>query len=181
MKAAGCYLVSFGLESGVDELLRGVDKGLSVAQSEAAVRWAKEAGLLVRATLILGLPGETPQQSAETIDFARRLPLDQVRFALATPFPGTALWDQAVAEGLVHVDDWMSLSLMGGYRDGELPYVPPGREASELKRLQRRANLGFYLRPRIMWGFARRSRSPAELWEYVRAGWGLLRASFSVA
>lgn len=177
MSRAGCEMVSFGLESAVPRLLETVSKGLDPAVSERAVRLAKAAGLKVRATFILGLPGETPQESLETIRFSRRLPLDQVRFALATPFPGTRLWDTAVREGVV--DDWMALSSMGGYRAGELFYVPEGRGSEELKRLQRRANFGFYFRPRIMLGFAGRVRSLAELVEYARAAWGLVRATLS--
>jgi hypothetical protein len=105
------------------------------------------------------------------------LPLDQVRFALATPFPGTRLWEIAAAEGSVDIDDWMSLSSMGGYRSDELFYVPEGRDSDELKRLQRRANFGFYFRPRIMLGFAGRIRSFGELGEYARGAWGLLKAT----
>ncbi len=56
VKKAGCYLVSFGIESGVKRSLDTAEKGISVEASERAVRLAKEAGLIVRATFILGLP-----------------------------------------------------------------------------------------------------------------------------
>lgn len=176
---AGCYLVSYGIESAVPRLLDAVEKGAHPEQAEAAVRWAKEAGLKVRATFILGLPGETREESLETIAFARRLPLDQVRFALATPFPGTRLWDIAVAQGSLKVNDWIELSSMGGYREGDIVYVPEGRDSDELKKLQRRANFGFYFRPRIMLGFASRIRSFADAADYARGAWGLLRATLS--
>jgi radical SAM superfamily enzyme YgiQ (UPF0313 family) len=179
LKKAGCYLVSFGIESGVGRLLDTVEKGTVVGQAENAVRLAKEAGLYVRATFILGLPGETVEDSEATIRFSRRLPLDQVRFALATPFPGTELWEIAKAEGSVEIDDWMQLSSMGGYREEELFYVPRGRTSDELKRLQRRANFGFYFRPRIMAGFAGRIRSFDELGEIARGAWGLVKATIA--
>ena len=174
---AGCYLVSFGIESAVPRLLDTVEKGAEPEQAEAAVRWAKEAGLKVRATLILGLPGETREESLETIAFAKRLPIDQVRFALATPYPGTRLWEIALEEGSLRVDDWIELSSMGGYREGDIVYVPKGRGSEELKKLQRQANFGFYFRPRIMLGFASRIRSFEDLNEYARGAWGLLRAT----
>ena len=177
MAEAGCYLVSFGIESGVGRLLETVEKGAEVDQAESAVRLAKQAGLIVRATFILGLPGETVEDSEATIRFSRSLPLDQVRFALATPFPGTRLWEIAKSEGSVEIDDWMQLSSMGGYRSDELFYVPVGRDSDELKRLQRRANFGFYFRPRIMAGFVRRIRSMDEFGEYARGAWGLLKAT----
>jgi len=79
--------------------------------------------------------------------------------------------------GDVDIDDWMQLSSMGGYREDELFYVPEGRDSDELKRLQRRANFGFYFRPRIMLGFVGRIRSFGELGEYARGAWGLLKAT----
>ena len=177
MRKAGCYLVSFGIESAVGRLLDTIEKDAQVGQAETAVRLAKEAGLVVRATFILGLPGETVEDSQSTIQLSRRLPLDQVRFALATPSPGTRLWEIAAAEGSVDIDDWMQLSSMAGYRGEELFYVPEGRDSEELKRLQRQANFGFYFRPRVMLGFAGRIRSFGELGEYARGAWGLLKAT----
>ncbi len=177
MKKAGCYLVSFGIESAVGRLLDTIEKDAEVGQAETAVRLAKEAGLVVRATFILGLPGETVEDSKSTIQFSRSLPLDQVRFALATPYPGTRLWEIAAGEGSVDIDDWMQLSSMAGYRGEELFYVPEGRDSEELKRLQRQANFGFYFRPRVMAGFVGRIRSFGELGEYARGAWGLLKAT----
>lgn len=179
MKRAGCFLVSFGVETGVPRLLATLRKGTTVEQSERAVRLAKEAGLRVRGTFILGIPTETRQESLETIRFSRSLPLDQVRFALATPFPGTVLWNMAEAEGSLCVDDWMALSLMAGYRKGAPPYVPQGRNADELKNLQRQANLRFFLRPRTFFEYASRVRSFGDLQEYALGAWELVRASLA--
>mgnify|MGYP001555685791 FL=1 len=105
--------------------------------------------------------------------------MDQVRVALATPFPGTRLWEIALEEGSLQVDDWIALSSMGGYREGDIVYVPEGRDSEELKKLQRRANFSVYLRHRIMMGFARRMRSLDEARVYVRVAWGLLRATIA--
>lgn len=177
MKRAGCYLLCFGIESGVPRLLEKLKKGITVEQAERAVRLAKEAGLRARGSFILGIPTETREESLETIRFSRRLPLDQVRFALATPFPGTALWHLAESEGQTSVEDWMSLSLMAGYRNGPPPYTPAGRDPDELKRLQRSANLGFFFRPRTVLGFVKRVRRPLDLYESALGAWQLVRAS----
>jgi len=176
MKEAGCFIISFGIESGVPRLLKVLNKGITIEQSIQAVRWAKEVGLRVRATLILGIPTETREESLKTIKFAQSLPLDQVRFALATPFPGTQLYQMAMEEGQLKVGDWTSLSLMAGYRNGKLAYVPKGRDEKELKILQRRANLGFYLQPRIILSYLKQMRSLKDmgritfgLWEFGKA------------
>jgi radical SAM superfamily enzyme YgiQ (UPF0313 family) len=177
MKKAGCFLLSFGIESGVPRLLERLKKGITVEQSEEAVRRAREAGLRTRGTFILGIPTETREESEATIAFSRRLPLDQVRFALATPFPGTELWDIAHAEGQARVEDWMSLSLMAGYRDGAPPYIPEGRDPEELKRLQRSANFRFFFRPRTVADYLGRVRSPRDLLEFAQGAVELARAS----
>jgi radical SAM superfamily enzyme YgiQ (UPF0313 family) len=177
MKRAGCFLLSFGIESGVPRLLERLKKGITVEQSEEAVRRAREAGLRTRGTFILGIPTETREESLATIAFSRRLALDQVRFALATPFPGTELWDIAHAEGQARVEDWMSLSLMAGYRDGAPPYIPEGRDPDELKRLQRSANFRFFFRPRTVVDYLGRVRSPRDLLEFAQGAVELARAS----
>jgi hypothetical protein len=68
---------------------------------------------------------------------------------------------------------------MGGYREGDIVYVPEGRDSEELKKLQRSANFGFYFRPRIMLGFAGRIRSFDDVAQYAKGAWGLLRATVS--
>jgi len=176
-KRAGCTLLSFGVESGVERLLGVLNKRITLEDSRRAVAWAKEAGLTVRVTAMLGIPTETKQESLETISFVKRLKVDQVRFSLATPFPGTTLFQLARQEGQLAGIDWSRLSLMAGYRGGEPAYVPAGRDGEELARLQRRANLECFLTPRVAWSYLRRVRSLGDLAEYSRGLGSLLRAS----
>lgn len=179
MKTAGCSILSFGLESGVQRLLDLIDKRTTLEQIEEATHLIRKVGLRSRASAILGLPTETRAESLQTISFAYRLPLDLVRFAIATPFPGTRLWDIAVAEGKLDPDnvDWTRLSLMGGYADHDPPYYPEGRTPGEIKRLQRRANFFFFLRPRIILAFLRRIRSLSDMFRLWRGFVRFARAS----
>lgn len=165
MRQAGCSIISLGLESGNQRLLDLVNKGVTISRIEDTVRLIKKSGIKSRASFILGLPTETREESLNTIKFAYSLPIDQIRVALATPFPGTKLWDIAVKEGKIDPDniDWTRLSLMGGYAEYDPPYYPEGRSGSEIKKLQRRANLFFFFRPRIMLGFLGRVRSFSDL------------------
>lgn len=179
MKEAGCYIISFGIESGVQRLLKILNKGITIEQSIQAVWWAKEVGLKVRGTLILGIPTETREETLKTIKFAYSLPLDQVRFSLATPFPGTQLYQMAIEEGQLKVGDWTSLSLMAGYRNGNLAYVPKGRNEGDLKTLQRRANLGFYIRPKILLSYLRQMRSFEDIGRITLGFWEFCKASLT--
>ena len=100
MEAAGCADMNFGIESGVQRLLDGVHKGIKLETVEAAVRTVKRhTRINVTGLFILGLPGETPADSLETIAFARRLPLDMAQFGILTPYPGSPLFDELSKKG----------------------------------------------------------------------------------
>ncbi|MFQ5646661.1 MAG: B12-binding domain-containing radical SAM protein [bacterium] len=148
MKEAGCVNISFGIETGSQRLLDMIDKNEKVEDNARAVRLTNQAGIMTRGAFILGLPTETRAETIQTIKFAKSLPLDVAKFALATPYPGTELYNMAVKEGVDVQEDWSSLSTMTGISRYEASYVPRGRTSKELKNLQLRALLEFYLRPK---------------------------------
>ncbi|HPQ39388.1 MAG TPA: radical SAM protein [bacterium] len=146
MKEAGFQLISFGVETGSPRLLKMIKKGETMDQIARAVEDAHRARLKVRGTLILGLPGETREESRATIDWAKKLRLDFAKFSLATPYPGTVLYDIAVKQGM-RTDDWSHFSSMAGFADYDPVFVPEGRDAREMARLQKQAMREFYMRP----------------------------------
>jgi radical SAM superfamily enzyme YgiQ (UPF0313 family) len=179
MKRAGCSIISLGLESGNQRLLDLIKKNITLEQTRKTVELIHKTGIKSRASFILGLPTETREESRQTIRFAYSLPLDQVRFSIATPFPGTELWDIAVQEGRIDPEniDWTKLSLMGGYADFLPLYFPEGRSAEEMKRLQKRANLFFFLRPRIIWGYINRIKSRDDFFNIFMGFYHLVKAT----
>ncbi len=148
MKDAGCKMISFGIESGSPRLLELMKKGEKKEHIEKAVAMARKAGLKTRGTLILGFPTETREESIETIEFAKKLGLDFAKFSLATPYPGTALYNIAKERGLLNGKDWSRFNSQAGYSVYDPVFTPEGRSASEMKQLQRLATKEFYLRPR---------------------------------
>jgi len=108
MSKAGCYRVSFGFESGNDEVLKGFGKGgkATVEQGRIAVKKARVAGLQTNAYLMLGLSCDDENTMLDTIEFARTLPVDLLKFGLAIAFPGTEMFDNYVKKGLVKSYDW---------------------------------------------------------------------------
>ncbi|MEI6970045.1 MAG: radical SAM protein [bacterium] len=89
LKKAGCNFVGFGMESGNDEILKKIKKGLKVSQMFDAVRWAREAGIGTAVNFILGHPAETYATAQDTIALAETLPASYVNVYGLIPFRGT--------------------------------------------------------------------------------------------
>ncbi len=94
MKRAGCWLISFGIESGNQSILNKAKKRIKLEDSKRAVYEANKAGILTLGNFVIGLPSETQETIKETIGFANELGLDFVAFNIATPLPGSALYEQ---------------------------------------------------------------------------------------
>ena len=106
MKAADCQLVSFGAESGCQKILDSVNKRTTVGLDEKAIKMAKEVGLSVAISVIIGYPGETKESLKQTYDFIRRAEPDYVYLCLATPYPGTSLSSYLQELGWKVSKDW---------------------------------------------------------------------------
>jgi len=96
MGKAGCRLISWGIESGNEQILKHARKGAYPDKAERALRWAKKAGIMNWGYFIIGLPGETEETIKETIAFAKKLPLDIALFHVAAPYPGTPFFFEVV-------------------------------------------------------------------------------------
>ena len=108
MKRAGCYRVAFGFESGSDQVLKDFGKGgkASVKQARTAVKKARSAGIDTTGFFLLGLSPDNESTMNETIEFAKSIPLDMMKFGIAIAFPGTIMFDNYVQKGLVKSFDW---------------------------------------------------------------------------
>ncbi len=99
MGKAGCRLISWGIESGNEQILRKVRKGIYLDKAERSLKWAKQAGIMNWGYFIIGLPGETEETIRQTIYFAKKLPLDIALFHVAAPYPGTPFFFEVIQEG----------------------------------------------------------------------------------
>jgi len=139
MKAAGLWMMSFGLESGSDEVLRRTRKDITVRQSRKAVTLAHQMGIRTSGHFMLGLPGETEGTMVETLDLALDLPLDIAQFYAAAPFPGTGLFRQALKNG------WLRRA--AGFSQSQAVMELPGLSAHRVDKFRRYAYRKFYMRP----------------------------------
>ena len=144
MKDTGLYLISLGIESGSDEILRLMKKGNTVSKIRECVRTINGSGIDVAGFFILGYPGETEESIKKTIRFSLELGLVRANFFTYLPFPGSESYDQLASAGELDRVDWDNFYFMNA------AYVPPGLTRKKLKSLQRLAFAAFYLRPKIM-------------------------------
>lgn len=107
MKEAGLRHVVVGFESGNDQILKNIKKGVTKAEAIEFTRNCKKLGLSVHGAFVMGLPGETRETIKETIEFARCLDLNSIQASLASPYPGTEFYDLCKKEGWIASDDFI--------------------------------------------------------------------------
>jgi len=144
MKAAGCKRVGFGVESGNQRVLDYIKKKQTLEDARQAFRWAKAAGLQTMGFFIFGLPTETEETMEETIQLALELDPDLGNFMMATPYPGTELYQIVRREGRLFSQDWSEFGIHEDKALYELPGLPPELVERKWHEAYRR----FYLRPR---------------------------------
>jgi radical SAM superfamily enzyme YgiQ (UPF0313 family) len=143
MAKAGNWLISWGIESGNEQILRHARKGAYPDKAERALRWARAAGIKNWGYFIIGLPGETEETIRQTIDFAKRLPLDIALFHVAAPYPGTPFFFEVVENRWFRKGTrWEQVDMDKGT---VLDY--PGLSAERLLYWQRKAFREWALRP----------------------------------
>ncbi|WP_321778437.1 B12-binding domain-containing radical SAM protein [Sulfurimonas sp.] len=127
MKKAGCWEISFGLESGSDFMLDEMKKSQKVSTSIKAVNWTHDAGIRVKGLLMLGYPGESQQTIEETKEFVKSIPLTTMNLSKFTPYPGSPIYRKLYGAS-IREEDWEKLNGMNfvyqaeGFTEEELDY-----------------------------------------------------------
>ncbi len=99
LKDGGLRLLLVGYESGNQQILHNIKKGMRIEVAERFTKDCHKLGVAIHGTFILGLPGETHETIRETVEFAKRINPHTIQVSLAAPYPGTFLYDQAVKNG----------------------------------------------------------------------------------
>lgn len=105
MKSAGCRLLDVGYESGSDEILKNIRKGVTTERMRQFARDARRAGLMVLGDFVFGFPGETRETAEKTIAFARELKPNIAQFAVSVPIPGTGFHRWAEENNFLLTED----------------------------------------------------------------------------
>lgn len=145
LKRAGCYRVHYGVESGSQQILNRLKKGITVEQIENAFRLTQEAGIDTFAYFMLGSPDETRQDIMDTINFALKLNPNYAHFSIATPYPDTELYSMALEEGLFKEDYWRKFAECPD-KGFKTRFWTKDLKTEELVSLQNYVNRRFYFR-----------------------------------
>jgi anaerobic magnesium-protoporphyrin IX monomethyl ester cyclase len=138
MRDADCQEVFFGVESACQQILDGVNKKTSIELNERAVKMAKEAGLFVAISVIIGYPGETRETLKQTLDFVRKVKPDDAYLCVATPYPGTEL------RKLVERNGWKLSSDFNHYDTMTPVFENPNLPSEEILESRRKFYDSFY-------------------------------------
>ncbi|MEO0271418.1 MAG: radical SAM protein [candidate division WOR-3 bacterium] len=108
MKESGCIALQFGVESGSQEILDRMNKRITLNQIENAVKWAREFGIKVVCSMMMGIPGDTPETIKETIKFAAKLQSKYGAYVVlgcTVPYPGTYISRYPAKVGIKKVNE----------------------------------------------------------------------------
>lgn len=142
MKESGCYRLHIGCESGNQEILDRINKGIKLEQIKKCIKLCKKVGISTYAYFILGLPSETEDTVRETVDFVIKIDPDYFQYTIAMPFPGTELYDWVERNNLFLEDiDYEDYRWYGS------PVFKENVEPERLIELQKEAYRRFYQRP----------------------------------
>jgi len=110
MRDHGCWQIRIGIESGNQEVLNFIKKGITLDQVRNVTHWCKKLKINTSGFFMIGHHIDTPDTIQQTIDFACSLPLTDVVVTINTPIPGTESYQKARQFGTFKEDDWTSLN-----------------------------------------------------------------------
>ncbi len=162
MKKAGCWSISYGIETGDEDVMKFIGKNITIDKIEQAVSFTKKAGILSKGFFILGHPTDTRDTIKKTIDFALRIPLDDISVSMMTPFPGSKLHEIAIQYGEFE-NNWRKMNEL------DVVFIPKGLTKNDLKGYSREFLKRFYLRRgKITNYIGRIIKNPKSLPLYVK-------------
>jgi hopanoid biosynthesis associated radical SAM protein HpnJ len=146
MRDNGLRLLLVGYESGNDQILHNIRKGLRTDIARRFTSDCRKLGVTIHGTFILGLPGETAQTIRESIQFAVDINPHTIQVSLAAPYPGTQLYREAVENGWLKENDSLNLVNNAGVQLSPISY--PHLPATEIYHAVETFYRRFYFRPR---------------------------------
>lgn len=174
IREMGGYSISFGIESGSQEILDKVQKGITLNQARRAVRLAKKLGFETWGFFILGFPDDSEETMKQTISFAKELELHIAYFHILKPYPGSEIYNEMKQANLIDNFDFENYG-MYAFPVHHTKFV----SSSKIFEYQKLAYRSFYLRPKVIINQIKSLRSKNRLISNFKSGIGILKFIFS--
>jgi len=168
LRSAGCERIHYGVEAGTDKILKVLNKRITIEQVKETFRWTRRAGISTLAYFMIGSPTETRDDISETFRLAKALDPDYVHLAILTPYPGTQIYFDALAQGVFKEDYWQAFAAQPT-ADFKPRYWEVELSTAELMALLDDGYKSFYLRPRYALRQLMQVKSLGEFWRKTRA------------
>lgn len=163
MKKSGCYAIALGIESGSEKIQKDMNKNINFSHLKEMIDFSNKIGMRTQGFFIIGYPTETRADILKTIKLAKDLNLKRTAFHLFQPLFGSEIYNKLKKEGKIPKNysieqcDYSKASIL-----------PKGfKNLDEVKKLQQKAILEFYLRPRIFFSFLRENLSTSQIIEIL--------------
>jgi anaerobic magnesium-protoporphyrin IX monomethyl ester cyclase len=143
MKAAGCWMISLGIESGDEALLARHRQNADLDRLREKIYLIKKAGIRVKGLMMMGLPGETEASINKSMAFVFSLPIDDINVSKFTPFPGSPLYETIHTLGTFQ-EDWEKMDCM------HFLFIPKGMTKPRMEKLFLKFYRNHFLRPRVL-------------------------------
>lgn len=173
-KKAGCRLISFGVETGSDEGLKILNKGITTKRTNEVFRWCRELKIKTIADFMIGLPFEKSDADVwKNIDFLVKLDPDYAQIAILCLYPNTKLYNDAVEKGLIDRNKWEAFSLNPS-KDVQIDHWEEFLTTKELVELQKLGYKKYYFRLSYV---LRTILSTRSIYEFKAKAKGVLKLS----
>ncbi len=146
LKNSGMNTLYCGIESGSQRVLNLMGKGITLKHAEDAIKIAKDVGIDIIASFIIGYPGETEDEIDQTINFSIKLDPDYSQYSILTPFPGTPIYYELKEQGLLDTENWEKYNVL----ESVINYEKLGLSRRLIDKKLTRSYLKFYLRPKYI-------------------------------
>lgn len=170
LKSAGCWQISFGIESGVQSILDLVKKNITTERIEETLALVHKHGICTLGYFMIGFPTETEETIKQTIEFALKLHLDAFKMQFLTPLPGSPLYYEIDKYGSFDKDNYEAMNT-----DTEPLFIPHGLTKEKLIHYQKKAFCDFYFRPRIIKSYSRLLTRPGGIKKLCQGGLALAK------
>jgi len=175
LKENGLRLLLVGYESGNQQILHNIKKGLRTDVARQFTKDCHSLGIVIHGTFILGLPGETEETIEETINYAKEIDPHTIQVSLAAPYPGTFLFKQATENGWFDGTDHLLTEDGNQIAQLSYPHLPAALIFDKVEEFYKR----FYFRPSKIWSIVsemlrdwnmmkRRLREGLEFFDFLR-------------